>query len=312
MADVNYIFLLSLAIIVIGYIVKKLNIITEENGKVIAKIIFNITLPAVILKITSVIEFDPTLIFLPLITISFSLIMAIIGMIIFRNYSKTTKGLMLMAIIGFNIANFAFPLIEGIYGQEGLQYIALVDAGNAFSIFVVCYIIASIFSPIIQAEDKKKIDIKYIAKQLITSAPLMSYVIALSINLSGLDMPIFVIDLLDILARANTALILLLLGIYLSFKFEKKEWNIILKVLVIRYSFGITIGLLLFFFLPANQFNPLFRVIIAVSLILPIGMAVIPFSVEFEYNEKLMSMMVNLSIIISFILSWFFILLLSG
>ncbi|GAH89684.1 unnamed protein product, partial [marine sediment metagenome] len=33
MTDVNYIFLLSLTIIVIGYVLKKLNIISEENGK---------------------------------------------------------------------------------------------------------------------------------------------------------------------------------------------------------------------------------------------------------------------------------------
>ena len=44
MVDVNYVFLLSLTIILLGFFLKTLNIITEENGKVIAKIIFNIVM----------------------------------------------------------------------------------------------------------------------------------------------------------------------------------------------------------------------------------------------------------------------------
>ena len=110
-----------------------------------------------------------------------------------------------MTIIGFNIGNFAFPLVDGIWGQEGLQYIAFVDIGNAITIFVVCYIFGSLFSPKLNAEDKK-VDFKYIGRRLLKSPPLICYTIALSINFSGIIMPIFFFDLLDILSRANTAL----------------------------------------------------------------------------------------------------------
>ena len=71
MVDVNLIFILSLIIIVIGYVIKKLNIITEENGKIIVKVIFNVTLPAVILKVTSTVELNIALILLPLIVLIF-------------------------------------------------------------------------------------------------------------------------------------------------------------------------------------------------------------------------------------------------
>ncbi|TFG28195.1 MAG: AEC family transporter [Promethearchaeota archaeon] len=313
MADVNYIFLLSLTIIVIGYVIKKLNIITEENGKIVAKVIFNITLPAVILKITSNIEFKMSLILLPIINIAFGFLMAAIGLIIFRNYSRETKGLILMTLIGFNVAHFSFPLVEGIWGDEGLALIALVDAGNAFTIFVLCYIVGSIFAPNANI-DEKGIDFKDIGKRLFKSAPLLSYFSALFLNFSGIgeSLPLFFWDLLDILARANTALSLLLLGIYLNFKFEKTEWTTIVKILITRYSFGLLVGLLLFFFLPQNQFDILFRIIITISLIFPVGLALIPFSVEFEYNQKLISIIANLTIILSFTLVWILILILVG
>ncbi len=311
MADINYIFLLSLTIIVIGYIIKKLNIITEENGKIVAKIIFNVTLPAVILKVTSKIEFRMSLILLPIITIAFGFLMAAIGLILFRNVSRESKGLILMTLIGFNVAHFSFPLIEGLWGDEGLGLIALVDAGNAFTVFVLCYVIGAIFAPNAN-KDEKGVNFKNIGRKLLKSAPLVSYFFALTINFSGMaeTLPVFFWDLLDILARANTGLSLLLLGIYLNFSFERKEWTTIIKVLITRYSLGLLIGLFLFFFLPQNHFDILFRIIITISLVFPVGLAVIPFSVEFEYNQKLISIIANLTIIISFALVWILILLL--
>jgi len=58
MADVKGIFFLSILIIAIGYLVKKLRILKETDGETIAKIIFNITLPAVILKFATTIQFE--------------------------------------------------------------------------------------------------------------------------------------------------------------------------------------------------------------------------------------------------------------
>ncbi|MCK4382676.1 MAG: AEC family transporter [Candidatus Lokiarchaeota archaeon] len=309
MTDVNVIFLTSILIVAIGYFVKRLKILKETDGETIAKIIFNVTLPAVILKFTTTIQFELSLVILPFISIAFGIIMALLGIVIFRNHPIHIKGAMIMTMVGFNVANFFFPLVEGIWGQAAMQYIALVDAGNAFTIFVLCYILSTIFSPKNQ-EDAVKINIKFVLNRLIRSAPLLSYIVAIVINLSGIIIPSFFSDLIDVIARANTALALLLLGIFLHLKFGKSEWASIIKVLVIRYSIGLLVGLSLFFLLPPSIFNPLFRIIICLSLILPVGLAVIPFSVENGYDQKLVTMVVNLTIIISFGLIWVLILVL--
>jgi malate permease and related proteins len=308
MADVNYIFFLSLGIITIGFLFKNLK---KMEKQVIAKIIFNFTLPAVILRITTTIEFKYSLILLPIINISFGVFMAFIGLIVFKKYPKKLKGLLLMTLIGFNVAHFSFPLIEGIYGQEGLQYIALIDAGNAFTVFLICYIFGSIYSHNSNS-DKGEINVKKTLTQLAKSAPLITYIFALILNLSGAIFPVFFLDLVTIISYANTPLSLLLLGIYLDFSFKKSEWLNILKVVILRYVIGLSIGLLLFFFLPKDDFTHLIRLIIMISLILPVGLAVIPFSVEFEYDQELTTMITNISIVISFILIWIIILLFDG
>jgi len=311
MTDINIIFLLSISIVAIGYLVKKLNILKETDGDTIAKIIFNITLPAVILQVTTTIQFELSLILLPLIGIVYGVFMAFIALLVFRKHPPNLKGAMIMTMIGFNVANFFFPLVEGIWGQSGMQYIALFDAGNAFTIFILCYILSTIYSPKNQ-ENVIKINGKYIFKRITRSAPILSYIIALIINFSGIVIPSFFSELLDILARANSALALLLLGVFLHFKFGKAEWFSIIKVLVLRYGVGLLVGLALFFLLPPSTFNHLFRIIVCLALILPVGLAVIPFSVENGYDQKLVTMVVNLTIIISFALIWVLILILNG
>jgi hypothetical protein len=311
MTDVNVIFLLSISIVAIGYLVKKLNILKETDGDTIAKIIFNITLPAVILQVTTTIQFELSLVLLPLISVVFGFFMTFLALLVFRKHPSNIKGAMIMTMIGFNVANFFFPLVEGIWGQPGMQYIALVDAGNAFTIFIICYIMSTIYSPKNQ-ENVVKINAKYILKRIIRSAPILSYIVALIINFSGFVIPSFFSELIGVLARANSALAFLLLGIFLHFKFKKAEWFSIIKVLVLRYAVGLLVGLSLFFLLPPSIFNHLFRIIICLSLILPVGLAVIPFSVENGYDQKLVTMVVNLTIIISFGLIWVLVLILNG
>jgi len=306
MADVNYTFFLSLTIIFIGFIFKKSKIITEENGRSIAKIVFNATLPALIFKTIISIEITPSLTLLSIIPVGYAIVVFLTSYLIYRKKNISIKGLSLMSVMGFNVVHLAFPLIQGIWGSEGLKYIAMFDIANGFVIFVMCYLIGSIFSPINEKKDRKFI-FKRSIRKLITSGPLLAYLIALPLNLIGIVLPLFISDLFDILGRANSALTLLLLGIFLNFHFDRSKWENILKILGIRYILGLSIGLLLFFLLP---FNILYRGILSIALILPIGLAIIPYAVEFKYDEELAGMTINLSIIFSFILMWLLILIL--
>lgn len=311
MTDVNIVFLISLTIIFLGYLLKRTKILTEENGAVISKIVFNLTLPAVILKVTSTIQIEITLILLPLINIFFGMLMVLVGLVVFKSYPRNLKGILLMSIIGFNVAHFSFPLIEGIWGESGLQLIAMVDAGNAVSIFIVCYTVGKIFSPK-NENNEININFKNLMLSLLKSVPLICYIIAITINLSGFVIPFFFSELIEIISRANSPLALLLLGVFLNFKFQKDQWIMIGKSLLIRYSIGLCCGLLLFFLLPSKIFTELFKIIIAISLILPVGLAVIPFSVELEYDKKLITMITNFSILISFGLMWILVLMFNG
>lgn len=296
MENINYQFILSLSIIALGYLLKKLNIIEEKDGESIARIVFNITLPLLIINTFNTMKLDFSLIYLTIGSFLFGILMSTIGIIVFKKEHRTMRGTLSMLTPGFNIGLFAYPLVEAIWGANGLKYFGMFDMGNALIIFGVCYIIANYFAP---AEEN--IDLATILKKLLSSIPLMTYIITLIMNISGLHFAPVLIDISKIISKANAPLSLLLLGVYLSFSFDKGYWKNIIKVLSLRYTIGLAIGAALFLLLP---FDSLFRYTLLIGFILPIGSAVIPYAVQFNYDERLVGTICNITIIISFIMIW--------
>jgi len=201
-----------------------------------------------------------------------------------------------MLVSGFNIGLFAYPLVEGIWGKEGIQYFAMFDVGNAFITFGTIYLIGSFF-----ATEQAELNFKSIVEKLTRSIPLMTYLVVCLLAIVNIQLPNIVINISGIIASANMPLSFLLLGIYLSFTLDKMYKKQMIKVLAIRYITGLLVGISLFFILP---FNEMFKYTIFLGFILPISVSVLPYSVEFNYDRKFVGTVSNISILISFVLLW--------
>jgi predicted permease len=88
MEGINLNFVVSLIIIGLGFFTKKIGIIKESDGDTISKIIFNITLPALVLNTFSTIEISSFLLLLPVLNISICLFMLFISLVIFKKVEK--------------------------------------------------------------------------------------------------------------------------------------------------------------------------------------------------------------------------------
>ncbi len=296
MEKLNYQFFLSLCIVLAGYGFKRSGLLTDKDGETLSRVVLNVTLPALILDTFSSFAMDRTLLILPLVCLVFGVAMSAISFQLFKTEPPGKRGLLSISSTGFNIGLFAFPLIEGVWGQEGLRYIAMFDMGNALIVFFVCYLTGAFLSP-----NGRPVGAGEVARQLLTFFPFISYMISLGMSFSGLHFPQFAADVIKTISRANMALVLLLLGIFLDFSLNRSEWGRIARVLLLRYGFGLAVGVTLYFFLPIGALQ---RGIIAIALILPVGMSTIPYAVEFGYDAKLAVMLVNSTNIISFALMW--------
>jgi malate permease and related proteins len=293
----NTIVILFVAIIFFGYVFKRTGILKIEDSRSLVNLILYFTLPAVVLKTFYKAHISYDMLWVFLISIGFGLFMTLFGIYFFRNNSKKShKGLLMASCMGFNIGLFAYPFVQAMWGNKGLLYIAIFDLGNAFMVFGASYIVASIYSP-----SAKQINYWGIIKKLIIFVPLQSYIIAIIFALLPVTYPDIFIKFLDLVSGANSVLVLLLIGMFLSFKISKEDLSDAFKVLFLRYAAGIIVGLLVFFVLP---FPPQVRNTVMLGLILPIGMTIIPYSVMFNYDSKLSGTLVNLSSVISFMLMW--------
>lgn len=296
MNNANEQFLLSLLIIIIGYVFKRMNLIKEEDGESLSRIIFNITLPALIINTFNTIIIDFSLILITIIGIVYGLFMALLGVVVFKNEDRKTRGMLSMLVPSFNIGLFAYPLVEAIWGHEGIKYFGMFDVGNSLVVFGVSYIVASYFS-------SEKSDLKFtsISEKLLKSVPLLSYIIVFGLAVSDLHFPGIVLDVTKILARANMPLSLLLLGVYLSFSLDANHLKNIVKVLAVRYLIGIVLGTTLFFIMP---FDTMFKYTMLIGFLLPIPTAVIQYAIEFDYDKNFVGTVANITILLSFFLVW--------
>lgn len=296
MENFNTQFMYSIIIIAIGYIFKRSNLLKETDGEAIARLIFNITLPCLIISTFHNIVLEKSLIMLVIIGLLYGIIIAIIGLFFFRKEARSNKGMLGMLIPGFNIGLFAYPLVQGIWGTEGIKYFGMFDIGNAFATFGISYMIGSYYS-----KENIQLNVKMAASKMTKSIPLMTYLVILIVTIIGIEIPSPVIDITNTISKANMPLSLLLLGIYLNFTFDKSYWKGIGKVLGLRYGVGLILGAIGFFLLPVED---MFRYTVLIALILPMPTSVIPYSVEFGYNKRFVGTAANLSILISFFLLW--------
>jgi predicted permease len=296
MNNANEQFLLSMLIIMLGYVFKRVNIIKEKDGESLSRIIFNITLPALIINTFNTIIIDFSLILITVIGIIYGLFMAILGVFVFRNEDKKTRGMLSMLIPSFNIGLFAYPLVEAIWGHEGIKYFGMFDVGNSLVVFGISYIVAGYFS-----SESSDLNFTSISSKLLKSIPLLSYIIVFCLAVLDLHFPGVVLDFTKILAKANMPLSLLLLGVYLSFSLNASHIKNITKVLAVRYLTGLLVGTTFFFIMP---FDKMFKYTMLIGFVLPVPTAVIQYAIEFDYDQNFIGTVANITILLSFFLVW--------
>ncbi|UOQ86363.1 AEC family transporter [Gracilibacillus salinarum] len=296
MSGFNEQFFISIVIIAIGYVLKRMNIVKEKDGEGIARVIFNLTLPCLIIVTFSDMEFTASLFYLIVIAFIYGILNAFAGLFVFRKHSKEMKGTFGMMVPGLNIGLFAYPLVEGLFGFEGLQYFGMFDVGNAFIVFGLSYIIAGVY-----AGNAGMLETRSIILKLAKSIPLQTYLIMCLLNIFDFSLPNAVLDVTSVISVANMPLSLLLLGLYLNFSFAKGYGKLLSKFLLTKYGIGLITGFACYLWLPVDD---MFKFTLLIGFILPTPASVLPYAIMFGYNQRMVGTASNLTMMISFVLIW--------
>lgn len=289
-------FIMIILLIALGYLLKRINFLKATDSQVLSTLVLNVTLPSLVIVNLNSAELDLSFSILPIMMIVYGVLAKVTVLWLFNKHNNHIKGTVGMMTASLNIGLFAYPLVDTIWPKNGMIYFGMADIGGAIIMFGVTYFVGSYFS---QGGDQ--FDFKFLGKKLITSVPLVTYIVMFTLNMLNIHLPKVSIDFFTIISKANMPLSMILLGVMLNFKIERHFLLIAVKYLLAHYGLGLLAGLLVHFFLPVS--DNMIKTTLLIAWLLPVGVAIIPYSIQFKYKTlPLVGMVTNISIILSIII----------
>ncbi|WP_154053611.1 AEC family transporter [Olsenella uli] len=232
----------------------------ESAGRLISKIVFNLTLPCAIIRAFEASELNRSL--LPLIALGFvsNVLPFFLSLAVYANKPKEEQILQQSNVAGFNIGCFALAFVQAFFPSQGAVATCLFDAGNS----LMCtggtwaLIRACVLGTDYQClRDKAKV----FARALLSSVAFDCYVVLIVMGLFGLRIPPLAITLIDPVANANSFLAMFMIGLMIRFSVNKAKVVELVRLLIWRFAFATLLSLAVLFLLPLD---PVARKVVAV------------------------------------------------
>ena len=280
-----------IAIIVLGYVLKKIGVFREEDFSVLSKICIRITLPAAIITSFAGKEIEPELLLLLFLGIGCGILYICLGWLLNRKKPREQQAFEILNLPGYNIGCFAMPFAQSFLGPMGVIATSLFDSGNAF----IC--LGGAFGVASSVRDGRGFDFRRVFRALSRSVPFVTYLLMVLLNLLHLPLPGAVVECASIVGGANAFMAMFMIGVgfRLTLGDRGQLWKIA-RLLLVRYGVGAVLALVFYFALPFALQVRQALVILAFS---PIGSAVPPFTAELGGDVGLSSAINSMSILTS-------------
>jgi len=269
---------------------KRLNILKEGDSAALSKIVLNITLPSLIFVNLSKASINNELLVLPITAIFIVLVTMAIAYIYSRimSYSKATTWTIIIASSMMNTAFIGYPVIMGVLGNEGFVTSIFYDMVIAVMFVVFGMILVSQFGG-----NKRQV-----LKNGITFMPLWAVILGLLFNLFNIPLGYVIGNSLDYLSQATIPLIMLSLGLKISFSQISDKVKDTVFILSLRLLIAplIVIMVLKFF----NVTGLIYSVAV-LDTAMPIAMNALVLSITYDLDNQLMASVIFSSTILCLI-----------
>ncbi|MCC0638780.1 MULTISPECIES: AEC family transporter [unclassified Clostridioides] len=198
-------------IILVGYFVRKFNLLDEHCTSKLSNLTMTIFLPSMIIS-SMQINFDNKMIQKILLLLFISLVMYIVSIIIafllkYILKCEDTKdlGIYQYIVVFSNVAFMGYPVIEAVLGHEAIFYTAIFNLPfNLFSFTLGIYLLS------------KGSSTKGFSMKSLISPATIAVVIGLFLFITGLRLPQFINDPLKMLGDMTTPISMIIIGSLLA------------------------------------------------------------------------------------------------
>lgn len=198
--------LVMLSLMLIGFVLTKKGILTDVGIKQITELVLRVAVPCLIINSYQR-KFDPAMAKNLGIAILFSLAIHILYILIvpliFRKKPDKTDRINKFSVIYSNCGFMALPLIDSLYGSEGVFY-----AVAYVTVFNVLYWTQGIY---IYTNDIKQLSVK----KAILNPGVLGVIVGMTLFFTQITLPLPIGKTVEFMASVNTPLPMIILGTYL-------------------------------------------------------------------------------------------------
>lgn len=234
MADILFNTFTYIFIIGLGYFLKRIHLLGKDAGDMLAKIVINLTLPAMLLSASNGLVMDSTMLVYIILGIMCNVVMLVVSYVLTRNNTPVIRGAAAMSCAGIDIGNFVLPFVVKFFPGTGVMMVNSFNIGNAIMNNGGDFVFASKL-----AAGKSKFGIRDMAKKLFSSVTFDTYILIILMSCMGWSLPQRVMQIVDIIGNANIFIVMLMIGLKLDFSSEEstdEEKTVLRRIFIARYA----------------------------------------------------------------------------
>ncbi len=204
------IILVPTLMIMLGYILKRQNILKAQDSTVLSKIVLNVSLPSLVFVNLSTANITHDMLVLPFVAFLLSAISMFVALIFSksRGYSKVKTWTVMIACAMMNTGFLGFPITLGVFGNEGFLNAIFFDLETTLIFVIFGMVLVKVFGG----------NRKEVIKQALSFVPVWAVVIALIFNVLNIQYGYVIESSLNYLGQSTIPLIMISLGLTLDFK----------------------------------------------------------------------------------------------
>lgn len=290
MVNAVEIILVPTLMIIVGMLLKKFNVLEAKHSSLLSKIVLNISLPALIFTNIATSNIDGQMIYLPIISFGLSFICIVIAYIYskLRGYNNIKTWTIIILLSMMNTAFIGYPIVLGVFGNEGLVYGIFYDMAVGILLVIFGVILSTLFGG-----NKKQV-----IKSGLTFVPLWAVIIGLIFNIFNIPLGYVLENSLEYLANSAIPLIMLSLGLTISFKDVR---SYLFDTVFISFSRLILAPLILYGILVSCGFNSLMLQVSVLQSAMPTAMNSLVLAITYDLDVELVSSVIFVTTILSLI-----------
>ncbi len=279
-----------IAIIALGYFLKKGNVIGAQDSRMFSKMVSKITMPGLIISTLNGVHVLPVMLLMVLAGIAVDfLMMGTVGFF-HKNDTNEDRALAMVNCSSVSLGSFAIPFLQSTLAPGQLALIMLYDVGNGIMAFPGTYTVGHLML----RHDEPGVW-KSARKKLLSAPTMWFYLIMTLLGTMRIALPEGIVLTAEIIADANAMLSMLIIGSTLEFKRHILLSKQLFKMLSVHYGTVVVFLIVVFFLLPVGTE---LRVMLAMILLSPLAIGGLANTQLLGMNEEVAGVLNSVTVII--------------